>query len=89
MRIYIDEAGPFVVPPSAQSLFSLVLALVIPSSLEDPLFAEFSALRDGWSNQGAEVNGSKLDESRAAHTHSFYLSIYVLHSVALPKDGES
>jgi hypothetical protein len=52
MRIFIDEAGPFVVPTSAQSLFSLVLALVIPSWLEDELFAEFSQLRDGWRNFG-------------------------------------
>jgi hypothetical protein len=66
MRIFIDEAGPFVVPPSAQSLFSLVLALVIPSSVECELFAEFSQLRDGWSSQGGEVKGSKLDESQAA-----------------------
>jgi len=66
MRIFIDEAGPFVVPPSAQSLFSLVLALVIPSCVEPELFAEFSQLRDGWSSQGDEVKGSKLDESQAA-----------------------
>ena len=66
MRIFIDEAGPFVVPPSAQSLFSLVLALVIPSCVEGDLFAEFSQLRDGWSSQGGEVKGSKLDESQAA-----------------------
>src|SRR5215467_3723185 len=66
MRIYIDEAGAFIVPPSAQSLFSLVLALVVPSSAEDALFAEFSALRDGWSNHGGEVQGSKLNESQAA-----------------------
>jgi hypothetical protein len=66
MRIFIDEAGPFVVPPSAQSLFSLVLALVIPSCVEGGLFAEFSQLRDGWSSQGGEVKGSKLDESQAA-----------------------
>lgn len=66
MRIYIDEAGAFVVPSSAQSLFSLVLAVVVPSSAEDALFAEFSTLRDGWSNQGGEVKGSKLNESQAA-----------------------
>lgn len=66
MRVYIDEAGPFVVPSSAQSLFSLVLAVVVPSSAEDALFAELSALCDGWSNQGGEVKGSKLNESQAA-----------------------
>jgi len=66
MRILIDEAGPFVVPPLSQSLFSLVLVLVIRSYVEPELFAEFSQLRDGWSNQGGEVKGSKLDESQAA-----------------------
>jgi hypothetical protein len=66
MRIYIDEAGPFVVAPSAQPLFSLVLAVVVPSCVEQALFAEFSVLRDGWSNQRGEVKGSKLDESQAA-----------------------
>jgi hypothetical protein len=66
MRIFIDEAGPFVFPHSAQSLFSLVLALVIPSCVEGDLFAEFSQLRDGWSSQGGEVKGSKLDEPQAA-----------------------
>ena len=66
MRIYIDEAGPFVVPPSAQSLFSLVLAIVVPSCIEGALIAEFSALRDGWSHPGGELKGSKLDESQAA-----------------------
>ncbi len=34
MRIYIDEAGNFVPRASGQSLFSLVLALVVPSSIE-------------------------------------------------------
>lgn len=66
MQIYIDEAGPFVVPPSAQSLFSLVLAIVVPSCVESALFAEFSVLRSGWSTQGGEIKGSKLDESQAA-----------------------
>src|SRR5208282_1145044 len=66
MRIYIDEAGPFIVPPSGKSLFSLVLAVVVPSSVEGTLFAEFSALRDSWPNQEGEVKGSKLDEPQAA-----------------------
>jgi hypothetical protein len=43
-----------------------VLAVVVPSCVEQALFAEFSVLRDGWSNQGGEVKGSKLDESQAA-----------------------
>jgi hypothetical protein len=56
----------FVSSSSVGSLFSLVLAVVVPSSIEGALFAEFSALRDGWSNGGGEVKGSKLTESQAA-----------------------
>jgi hypothetical protein len=44
MRIYMDEAGNFVPQASGQSLFSLVLALVVPSSIEAKLFGEFSVL---------------------------------------------
>lgn len=66
MRTYIDEAGSFVTPSSPQSLFSLVLALVVPSSVESALFSEFTALRDSWSSQKGEMKGSKLDESQAA-----------------------
>jgi hypothetical protein len=32
MRIYIDEAGAFVPPNPPRSLFSIVLALIIPSA---------------------------------------------------------
>lgn len=36
MRVYIDEAGGFVVPPPArEQSFSLVLALILPGSIED------------------------------------------------------
>jgi len=67
MRIYIDEAGAFVAPPSGQSLFSLVLAAVVPSSLEHKLFPEFSASLDSWSRRaGEEIKGSKLTEAQAA-----------------------
>lgn len=66
MRIYIDEAGPFVVPPpSREQSFSLVLALTIPSSIEDDLFYEFLRVRDTWANNSVEVKGSTLDESQA------------------------
>ena len=66
MRIYIDEAGGFVAQPPGQSLFSLVLAVVVPSSIETKLFDEFSGLLASWPHQGAEIKGSKLDESQAA-----------------------
>jgi hypothetical protein len=66
VRIYIDEAGNYVAPADGQSLFSLVLALIVPSSIEPKLFGEFSRLLDGWTNQPGEIKGSKLDESQAA-----------------------
>jgi hypothetical protein len=66
MRIYMDEAGNFVPQASGQSLFSLVLALVVPSSIETKLFGEFSALLSSWPQSGTEINGSKLDEAQAA-----------------------
>ena len=66
MRIYIDEAGNFVVPADGQSLYSLVLALIIPSSVENGLFQQFLRLRDRWPNNAVEIKGSKLDEAQAA-----------------------
>lgn len=66
MRIYIDEAGNFVPPANGQSLFSLVLALVVPASIENDLFQEFLRLRDTWPNNAVEIKGSKLDEAQAA-----------------------
>lgn len=66
MRIYIDEAGPFVPPQPPRPLFSLVLSLIIPSSIERELLYEFLRLRDTWPNRSVEVKGSSLDESQAA-----------------------
>jgi hypothetical protein len=66
MRVYIDEAGPFVSPASQQSSYSLVLSLVIPSSAEQELFYEFLRLRDSWPAQQIEIKGSALDEKRAS-----------------------
>jgi len=66
MRIFIDEAGSFVSPANGQSLFSLVLALVVPSAIENDLFQVFLRLRDTWPNNAVEMKGSRLDESQAA-----------------------
>jgi len=73
MRIYIDEAGPFLPPKPSRPLFSLVLSLVIPSSVEQELFYEFLRLRDTWPNQSVEIKGSSLNESRAAQLISLVL----------------
>ena len=73
MRIYIDEAGPFVPPKPPRTSFSLVLALVIPAEIEEDLFYEFLRLRDTWPNQNVEIKGSSLDESQAAQLISLVL----------------
>jgi hypothetical protein len=67
MRIYIDEAGGFVVPPPERPhSYSLVLSLSIPSASEPELFFEFLRVRDAWPKQEVEIKGSALDESQAA-----------------------
>ena len=73
MRIYIDEAGPFLPPNPPRSLFSLVLALIVPTAIEKDLFYEFLRLRDTWPNQNVEIKGSSLDESQAAQVISLLL----------------
>lgn len=66
MRIYIDEAGLFVVPPAGSYSYSLVLALVIPSAHENQVLHEFMQLRDDWPAKGIEIKGSTLDEKQTS-----------------------
>jgi hypothetical protein len=66
MRIYIDEAGAFVAPNPPRSLYSLVLAHMVPDAIEKELFYEFLRLRDTWPIQAVEIKGSKLNESQAS-----------------------
>jgi hypothetical protein len=65
MRIYIDEAGPFVPPTPPRPAFSLVLALIVPSTIQKELFHEFLQLRDTWPNRNIEIKGSSLNEAQA------------------------
>lgn len=78
MRIYIDEAGPFVPPNPPRSSFSLVLALIIPTAIEKDLFYEFLRLRDTWPSQNVEIKGSSLDESQVAQVISLVLRYDIL-----------
>jgi hypothetical protein len=78
MRIYIDEAGPFLPPSPPRSLFSLVLALVIPNAIEQDLLYEFLRLRDTWPNQNVEIKGSSLDESQSAQLINLVLRYDVI-----------
>lgn len=66
MRIYIDEAGPFIVLATGADSYSLVLSVSIPSANEDELFYEFLRLRDEWPVKGIEIKGSRLNESQTA-----------------------
>jgi hypothetical protein len=66
MRIYIDEAGAFVVPSSVQSLFSLVLAGWFHPPPKTRSSQNFLPCVMVGSNQGGEVKGSRLNESQAA-----------------------
>jgi hypothetical protein len=65
MNIYVDEAGTFV-PPKRGHLYSLVLALIIPTAREAELFYEFLRLRDVWPCQAVEIKGRTLNEEQAA-----------------------
>ncbi len=67
MNIYIDEAGAFASPHQRRPhLYSLVLALVIPTAHESELFGQFLRLRGSWPHQSVEIKGSKLDEGQVA-----------------------
>ena len=67
MNIYIDEAGAFVPPNhNRPHLYSIVLALVVPSANEDKLFYQFLRLRDSWPQQAVEIKGSQLNEDQTA-----------------------
>jgi hypothetical protein len=76
MKIYIDEAGPFI-PPKGTRRFSLVLALVVPAATEAELFYDFLRLRDTWPEKAIEIKGSKLDESQTAQV----LQLLTAHEV--------
>jgi hypothetical protein len=66
MRIYMDEAGSFVIPNQPSSSFCAVLALIVPAAYETELFYEFLRLRDSWPIQEIEIKGSSLHEAEAA-----------------------
>ena len=67
MRIYIDESGNFIVSGTPPTSFSVVLALIVPSTSEKELFDRFLRLRDDWpGGQKVEIKGSSLDESQAS-----------------------
>ena len=67
MHIFIDEAGTFISPAAmGPPAYSLVLALVVPTSNHENLCYEFLRLRDTWSNNSVEIKGSKLDETQCS-----------------------
>ena len=47
-------------------LYSIVLALVVPSANEGKLFYQFLRLRDSWPQQAVEIKGSQVNEDQTA-----------------------
>jgi hypothetical protein len=78
MRICIDEGGTFQVVIGRKYLYSVVVALVIPSCRENDLFYGFLRLRNGWNNPAIEVKGSQLDEHRIAQVIALLASYDVV-----------
>jgi len=78
MRIFIDEAGPFLPPTSQSHSYSLVLALIVPSCCEQKSFYEFLRLRDSWPTQHVEIKGSELDEKKASQVIDLLTSFDVV-----------
>jgi hypothetical protein len=66
MHIYIDESGPFLIPPQGEHRMNCVAALIIPAVVRDDLFYEFLRLRDTWPHNAIELKGSTLAESAVA-----------------------
>jgi len=78
MNIYIDEAGAFVPPQGKRPhLYSLVLALLVPTGNEAELFSQFSRLRGNWLRQAVEIKGSKLNEDQTASV----MKLLAMHDV--------
>jgi hypothetical protein len=65
MHIFVDEAGPFVTPPSKAPV-SCVGALVVRDAGVDELFSDFQTLKQSWGDTTTEIKGSKLDEAQVA-----------------------
>lgn len=66
MHIFVDEAGPFVLPRIGKWSVSCIGALVIRDIDVDSAFAGFEQIKNGWGLDGAEIKGSKLDEQQVA-----------------------
>ena len=64
MQIFVDEAGPFVTPPSKAPV-SCVGALVLRDATADEVLRRFHTLRQSWGMK-SEIKGSKLDEAQVA-----------------------
>ena len=91
MKIYIDEAGPFI-PPKGKRRYSVVLAIIVPEATEADLLYEFLRLRDGWPDRGIEIKGSKLNERQTAQVmcllaaHEAIAEYYAIDMVLHPND---
>jgi hypothetical protein len=67
MYVFIDEAGPFLIPPASKpNVISSVAAVVIPDPMLVGLFRRFRRLTRSWRDERGEIKGSKLDEVQVA-----------------------
>ncbi|MCG3113225.1 MAG: DUF3800 domain-containing protein [Candidatus Manganitrophus sp. SB1] len=75
MHIFVDEAGPFIIPPARKYSVSCVGALVIRDLDLDRIFTEFEKIKKLWGISEGEIKGSKLNEEQIA-TVIYLLSGY-------------
>jgi len=84
MQFYFDESGDFSIPKNGEHKCGVVCGLVIPETVETPLFEEFGAFAAGLSNQEkshGEPKGMLLgDVSRRDFCrllNSYYARVFV------------
>jgi len=65
MKIYIDEAGPFLIPQNKEWAVSCVGALVIKDSDNSSLLNDYAELKIKWGVTSSEIKGSQITETMA------------------------
>ena len=85
MNIFLDEAGPFVIPPNNTCSISCVGALVLPESDTESIFKKFVQLKKSWGvGENDEIKGSKLNEQQvSAVIDSLSLYDVIFHATCI------
>jgi hypothetical protein len=66
MLIFIDETGPFLIPPPGARSLCAVGALVVPERAYDSLAQAYSRLKTSWTGNSNEIKGSTLSEGQVS-----------------------